>query len=50
MSKKSFLKHFFLKGFLASLAADLSQLGAWCQMPPWYDISNIDQHCKYLKY
>jgi len=26
----------YLTGFLATLAADLSQLGAWCQMPPWW--------------
>jgi len=26
----------YITGFLATLAADLSQLGAWCQMPSWW--------------
>ena len=33
--------HFLTKGFLATLAADLSQLGAWCQMPSWWILLSL---------
>jgi len=26
----------YITGFLATLAVDLNQLGAWCQMPSWW--------------